>query len=106
MFIKVLDNKNEFTDLEVTVDYDRGGINCFTYKEEPRGYYVSVTPVKRGGMFIEYTAFSGVKKLVEECKRLNRKRLATLESDALTLANDLITYICNKYNLTIEEGDN
>lgn len=103
MFIKVSDNNNGFTDLEVTIDYNRGGMNLFTYKEEPRGYYVSVTPVKRGGMFIEYTAFSGVKKLVEECKRLNRKRLAALESDTLTLADDLIRYICNKYNLTIEQ---
>ena len=53
--------------------YALGGINYFTYKNEPRGYYLSVSPVERrmsyGCMMESYTAFTGVKTLVEPCAR-------------------------------------
>lgn len=63
--------------------YSLGGMNYFSYKQEQRGYYVSVCPVERenrGGYVMEsFTAFSGVKMLVTACARKSKKA----EQDAL-----------------------
>lgn len=65
------------THIKIEVRYEKGGLNYFTYKEEPRGIYVVVTPVEvtgRGGYQIEsFTAFSGVKTCVKELKRKSEK---------------------------------
>ena len=70
--------KGENRWLQCQLYYSLGGINYFTYKTEARGYYVSVTPVERsplngGGYMIGFTAFSGVKRCVVECKRRGGK---------------------------------
>lgn len=33
--------------LRIDLDYSKGGYNYFTYKNEPRGYYIHVSPVNR-----------------------------------------------------------
>lgn len=57
--------------------YSLGGMNYFTYKNEPRGYYVSIVPVERtsrGGVTCEsYTVFSGVKQCVVTVARKSKK---------------------------------
>lgn len=60
--------------IAVELYYSLGGINYFTYKNEPRGYYMSICPVERkeyapGCMMEGFTAFTGRKMLVEECQR-------------------------------------
>ena len=71
--VEYLKAKGENQYIKVELYYALGGINYFTYKNEPRGYYLSVSPVERrpcyGGMMESYTAFSGVKTLVEPCAR-------------------------------------
>ena len=66
------------THFKVSVDYSKGGINYFSYKTEPRGYYLYVTPVVREEGF-ERSALmgdgAGFKVLLKETKRLNRKTL-------------------------------
>lgn len=58
--------------------YSLGGMNYFTGSKEPRGYYVSVTPTRfhEGGR--SFTAFSGIKKLVEPAKAFSAKEFAGL----------------------------
>lgn len=68
--------------LEVKVYYSKGGLNYFNYKSEPRGYYVSVTPVTNRVEYLqdgtafrvqEFGCFSGLKALVKEVKRFSQK---------------------------------
>lgn len=61
------------THIKVSVSYQPGGLNSFTHKEEQRGIYVFIYPVKlipRDGYTIEQvTAYSGCKTCVKEQKR-------------------------------------
>lgn len=63
--------------LKCKLYYSLGGMNYFTYKNEPRGYYVSVSPVERttdyGFAMESYVAFSGYKKCVVTCARKGKK---------------------------------
>jgi len=65
--------------LKIEVYYNKGGMNYFSYKNEARGYYLSVSPVNRtphegGKIFTEsYTAFTGTKVLLMEVKRKSEK---------------------------------
>lgn len=68
--------ENQF--LKCELYYSLGGMNYFTYKNDARGYYVSVSPVERetrdyGVTMESYTAFSGWKKCVVECARKGKK---------------------------------
>lgn len=85
--------------IRIKLYYDLGGFNCFTYKTEARGYYISVTPVdysEKNGIRIEsITAFRGVKQLLKAVNRQSK----TAEAAALELFNDpetrapLINYV-------------
>lgn len=83
------------THIKIEVRYEKGGLNYFTYKEEPRGVYVSISPVtledRPGGYQMEsYTAFSGTKFCVKELKRKSDKAVqevaAKLEPKAEQIA--------------------
>ena len=88
--------------LKTEVYYSLGGMNYFTSKNEPRGYYVSVSPVQReereNGIIIEsFTAFSGTKMLLLETKRKSDKAY----SQAVELSKNelprLKEYILSKF---------
>lgn len=83
-YIPVMQNPNA-THLKIEVYYSLGGYNCFTYKSEGRGYYLSVCPVSRSndyGVPMEsFTAFTGTKLLILPCDRQSKKRA----EEALTL---------------------
>jgi hypothetical protein len=57
-FVSVTGNPT-VTHLKVAVYHSKGGLNYATYKEEPKGYWLSVTPVKREvqGDYIKYFEF-------------------------------------------------
>ena len=61
------------THIKVSVSYQPGGWNSFTHKEEPRGIYVFIYPVKRiprdGYTIEQVSAYSGCKTCVKEQKR-------------------------------------
>ena len=84
---KVID-KQEY---EFCFYYDRGGMNYFTGCCEPRGFYASVTPVSIGRdkhnkiLSKQYSAFSGKKVCLLECKRWTSK----LEIQAKALVKDI-----------------
>lgn len=72
------DGRKENT-MTLQVYYSKGGVNLWTYKNEQRGYYISVQPEYRHGCCVEMTCFTGYKKLVEPATRFSAKKL-----DALT----------------------
>ena len=47
----------------------------FTSREEPRGYYTSVSPVQVSDNVVVYTAFTGLKECILPVKRKSNKQL-------------------------------
>lgn len=94
--------------LKIEVYYNLGGFNCFTYRNEQRGYYLSVTPVKRenrnGCTMEQFTAFTGIKQLVKPVNRKSTKAEAEAEAIAATMEADLIRYVCNKNGLEVNNA--
>lgn len=92
---KFIATKSENVFLKVEVYYSLGGMNYFTYKSEPRGYYLSVMPIERidrGSYFVEtQAAFSGYKTILKEVKRKSKKA----ETEAEQLASELMQSIVN-----------
>lgn len=84
------------THIKCELYYNLGGINYFTYKEEPRGYYVSVSPVTRSGNCESYMGFSGIKKCVLEVKRASKAAEAKAESLMEDAIKPLFDYIVEK----------
>lgn len=70
--------------IEVELYYSKGGYNVFTYKNESRGYYVRVCPVKVERNMVSFIAFSGMKLCVYECSRKSAKA----EREAIAAANE------------------
>jgi hypothetical protein len=74
-YVKVPDGRT----FKVQVYYTLGGINYFSGSTNPRGYVLSVGPVEvafnpDGSVYMEsFTAFSGIKHTLVECKRKNKK---------------------------------
>lgn len=77
-YYKVNNNPNA-THLKAEIYYSLGGMNYFTYKNERRGYYMSISPVVREridyGTMESYTAFSGLKQCVLEVQRKSQKKM-------------------------------
>ena len=73
----------EATHIKVRVYYSLGGKNWFSGKEERRGIYMLVCPVKRidrnGYKTESVTALSGVRYLLMELKRASKKKLERAE---------------------------
>lgn len=72
--------------LVVSVHYSKGGMNYASYNQEPRGYYLSVSPETRGGGTVSFTLFSGTKSFLEPAKAFSAKRLASLDPPAEKIA--------------------
>ena len=95
-YLQLKGNAKKCTHLKVEVYYNLGGMNYFTYKTEPRGYYLSMSPVERtvrNGFISEgYTAFSGNKVLLKEVSRKSKKA----EQEALKTAESIKNYYIDK----------
>ena len=78
--------------LKIEVYYNKGGINYFTYKTDPRGYWLSMTVVERdtreSGVVIEsFSLFgSGFRHFLLEVKKQGAKSY----DKAVALANDMM----------------
>lgn len=101
LYYKVKENDKRVTDLKVEVYYSLGGMNYFTYRQEGRGYYLSVTPVERGNGFEGFMAFSGIKKLLREVKRKSAKAEAEAESMVEQEKQELIDYVLRQNGLEL-----
>lgn len=62
------------THLEVNVYYDKGGMNYFNGRAEARGFYLSVTPVKKERGCVSMVLGSGYKKLISIVNRYSEKQ--------------------------------
>jgi hypothetical protein len=76
-------------ELKIEVYYNKGGMNYFNSKNEPRGYWLSMRQVEverqdRGIVIEKYGMFSGAKIFLKEVKRFSQK---TFE-DAVLLAEE------------------
>lgn len=82
--------------LKIGISYSMGGMNYFTGDVEPRGYNLSVTPVKKenknGYTCESFLLFSGVKKHIFEANKYNKTRHANMEADGNLLIK-LIYYV-------------
>ena len=71
---------------KVNLFYSKGGVNYFNYKNEERGYYLSVKAVEQrqevGYVVESYVAFNGVKQFIKTAKRFSKSIL-----DELALKN-------------------
>ena len=72
--------KNNGKDYLAQVYYDVGGPNYFSGRSVRRGYYLLVTPITvettpDGYTWVTQTVFAGIKELLQEAKRFNRKVL-------------------------------
>lgn len=62
------------THIEVSVYYDKGGINFYNGNNDRRGFYLSVTPVKKDAGFVSILLGSGLKKLILTTGRYSEKQ--------------------------------
>ena len=74
------------THVSVKVSYDKGGMCFGTYKQKPRGYYLSVGRVFITDSSRGFAMFSAPTILLEQTKRRSDKRLDDLFA---TVANDV-----------------
>lgn len=77
--------------------YSKGGINYFTYKNEARGFYVSIRPVKREKTDTGFTVESFVlfgegnfKVLVKDAQRDNKKTTEKIAAKLECLSKDIV----------------
>jgi hypothetical protein len=107
-YIKIIENeKDHNNNLKVKIYYDLGGFNMFTHKEKPRGYYISVTPVKmegRDGVTLEsITAFTGYYELLEPCARKSKKAEAAALEKAPVYEKIIIDHILKNSGYILED---
>ena len=83
--------------------YKKDTMNYFTYKNEARGYYLSVTPVERVRSFESFVAFTGFKVLLKEVTRASKKAEAETETIAETDWRKYAEIAANEAGLQIAE---
>ena len=105
------------TSFSITVKYMLGGHNWWTYKTDPRGIFLGITPMKYavtegGGIAVrEYTMFSGIRILLEELNRYSSKKLDSWSAEIFGTYPDgeldprvyeLLKDVCEKNNIVYE----
>ena len=70
--------QNKCTHVKCEIHYELGRHSWGTGQNNPRGYYLHVTPVSRDEHFESFAAFTGAKFLLVECTRKssNKETLA------------------------------
>jgi hypothetical protein len=96
--------------VEVSIYYSKGGINYFTYKNEPRGYYFSIGADKRtvrGGIetveFSFHQAMKGVKDCILPCERQSKKRYEEAKAQIDGLIDRYLMDWCKRNDITITD---
>ena len=101
-YIPIEGGENKF--LKCELYYSLGGMNYFNYKNEPRGYYLSVCPVEKwvsdGCAMESFSAFSGIKKCLVEVKRKSKSKEALAVDMIDWNLDDLIADVMAKNNLS------
>jgi len=87
------DDLRDATHLEITVSYTKGGANYFSGGVTPRGFYLSVNPVKKGERSVCYRLFSGQSELLFEAQRYTAKQFARAVEMAKSREEALISAV-------------
>ena len=99
-----IDGSSNANVIELRLYYNLGGLNEWTYSNEKRGYYLSVSPIEVRDKFHIYSCFSGTKKCLVECLRKGKKK----EEEAVKAIPEwekvLVDYVCKKNNLVLTEA--
>lgn len=90
------------THLKAEVYYNKGGHNVFNGKQEKRGYYISVSPVKRERGCESYTAWTGLKQCVIEVKRASSKKANEADEYFETHIEDFIKAHFSSFDMEME----
>lgn len=105
--IPVKENSKGIDALDVSAYYSLGGANMFSYRNESRGYYISVTPVKHipreYGMMVESYPTDGIKKCFIECSRQSAKKEQAVLNAKRSDYQDLIDYVLNRTQVELAE---
>lgn len=91
------------THVRLEVFYNKGGINYFTGKTEPRGYWLSALPVKETEHFTSTIPTDGVKQFLEEANRFSQKKLETIDYPE-NAANQLIRAVAERAGIYKIDG--
>ena len=73
--LKMIPTGKEHEYIEVSVYYKKGGVNMFTYREEPRGFWLSVSKVQKEESWTKRFLFEGRKMFLLEVKRFSQKAM-------------------------------
>jgi hypothetical protein len=68
-------------------------MSYFTGGSNPRGYYLSVRPVKKGNGMVSFDLFSGCKRLLLETARYTDKQFQRAVEMAKNYEDELITAV-------------
>ncbi len=82
--------------MRVDFVYNKGGMNVWTYKREPRGYYLMFTPVQRDGIMEGFTAFTGKKYIITEVSRASAKAEREAKAEADQFIEDMLEHVCEQ----------
>ena len=88
--------------IRLSVRYNLGGYNCFTYKTDPRGYYLHAAPEHAYEHKVHYVLGMGAKHLLLEVSRQSKERAMEACAKAELLAPQLVEWCCREYGLTVE----
>lgn len=91
------DRLQDATHIEVNVYYSKGGMNYFTGRVTPRGYYISVKPVTKREGIISYVLFSGSGQLLLETNRYSDKQFARAVEMSKDVEKELVAAVTEKY---------
>ena len=91
--------------IRLSVAYSLGGTNCFTYKNEPRGYYLCATPEYAHEHMVSCVLGAGAKHLLLEVPRQSKKRAMEVCAKAEQLAPQLVEWCRREYGLTVESAE-
>ena len=86
-------NHPTITHLKMELYYSKGGTNVWNSKTEDRGYYMSISPVKRERGIETYIGGPGIKRCILETQRKSKKK----EEEAISLFNNHILAFKNMY---------
>lgn len=110
--IPVTNADNSVNTVEISVRYEAGGMNYFTYRESERGYYASVSPIRiekhDGYETRSFVAFSGRKSFMEGARRFSQQKLErlALQTNVNTpMVRQMLDEILTEGGLTIVESE-
>ena len=82
--------------IECRLIYRLGGMNMFTYDTEPRGYWLSASPVVVERGMVTECPMDGLRVLLKEVSRASKKAEAEASAAMDTAKRDMVRKVCAK----------